>query len=78
VEKPATPKPSLAVPDEALLLVPDHLPAVVAMADVLEREQNWPETERLLAPLWRRLARWARRCCRCISGWRTVYDVWVV
>lgn len=53
-EKPGDGDKVLPYLDEAVELEPDYLPAVLALADVLWREQQWSEAERRLPPLLRR------------------------
>ena len=55
VEKPGEVNLAVARLDEALDLVPDHLPAVISMADIFYREQQWVEAERRLLQAIRRL-----------------------
>ena len=54
-EKPGDAEAAIARLDEALELAPDYLPAVVTMADVYYREQQWPEAERRLLQAVRRM-----------------------
>jgi tetratricopeptide (TPR) repeat protein len=53
--KPGDAEAAIARLDEALELAPDYLPAVVTMADVYYREQQWPEAERRLLQAVRRM-----------------------
>jgi tetratricopeptide (TPR) repeat protein len=54
-EKPGDADAAIARLDEALELAPDYLPAVVTMADVYYREQQWAEAERRLLQAVRRM-----------------------
>ncbi len=54
-EKPGDADAAIARLDEALELAPDYLPAVVTMADVYYREQQWSEAERRLLQAVRRM-----------------------
>ena len=54
-EKPGDAEAAIARLDEALELAPDYLPAVVTMADVYYREQQWAEAERRLLQAVRRM-----------------------
>ena len=54
-EKPGEVNLAVARLDEALELAPDYLPAVITMADIYYREQQWAEAERRLLQAIRRL-----------------------
>jgi golgin subfamily B member 1 len=54
-EKPGELGPAIARLDQALDLSPDYLPAVVTMADLYFREQQWAEAERRLLQAIRRM-----------------------
>lgn len=54
-EKPGDAPDATVRLDEALELAPDHLPAVLTMADIYYREQQWVEAERRLNQALRRL-----------------------
>lgn len=54
-EKPGDAPEAIARLDEALLLAPDYLPAVVTMADIYYKEQQWAEAERRLLQALRRM-----------------------
>src|SRR6185295_5347145 len=41
--------------DEALSLVPDHIPAVIAIADIYYKENLWEQAERRLSEAVRKL-----------------------
>src|SRR5207248_86595 len=54
-QAPGDNPPAIARLDEALELAPDYPPAVVTMADIYYKEQQWEQAERRLAQVLRRM-----------------------
>jgi tetratricopeptide (TPR) repeat protein len=87
-ERPGDAPEAIARLDEALVLAPDYLPAVVTMADIYFKEQQWSEAERRLmqalrrmkgqpaemAQLYHRLAEVYERLGRLEEGYRQLLE----
>jgi golgin subfamily B member 1 len=60
--------------DQALELDPGHLPAVITMADIYYREQQWPKAERRLNEALRRLRGQPEQTARLYHRLGEVYE----
>lgn len=73
-ERPGDAAQAVACLDEALELAPDHLPAVITMADIFYKEQQWEQAERRLYQAIRRLRGQPEQTARLYHRLAEVYD----
>jgi tetratricopeptide (TPR) repeat protein len=60
--------------DEALALVPDHLPAILAIADIYYKEGQWEQAEKRLSEAVRRLRHQPQQAARLFQRLAEVHE----
>jgi lipopolysaccharide biosynthesis regulator YciM len=65
---------ALRLLDEALALVPDHLPAILAIADVYYKEGQWENAERRLSEAVRRLRNQPQQAAKLFQRLAEVHE----
>ncbi len=73
-EKPGDAPEAIRRLDEALELAPDHLPALLTMADVYYKEHQWEQAERRLSQSLRRMRSQPEQAARLSHRLAEVYD----